>query len=256
MTGDPQDLSALIGPYVLGACSPEEAAEVRARMVVDPAFRREVESYAPAFEALLQEPAPSHGPDPATKARIMAVVREQASLFAAAEGEPVPDPPMEDPAKASTGPGPRRRAFARALRHPARIGALVAVLVAVVVGVSLLNSGGGTTGPGSERVTAQVVRDEAPAGRATLVVDDGRGRLELSGFPTAGAGRKYQVWLRTGNDAPRPTRVLFDVDAKGNGTAAIPDSLKGVDDVLVTSEPAAGSQAPTRDPVLSATVPA
>jgi anti-sigma-K factor RskA len=250
------DLTDLIGPYVLGACTVAEAADVRARMVVDPDFRREVESYAAVQEALLEVPAPPGTVselDAEIKARVMDVVRQEAELFVAAGwAEP-----------ASDGPPEWRRRLSRtlaSLRRPRAYAALATVLVALVVaGVAIvgLGSGGGPSEGGGTVVAGTALGSAAPDGRAEIVVEGDAGELRVSGFPAAGPGREYQVWVRTGQGDPRPTRVLFDVDRDGNGRAAIPaQAMVNTDEVLLTSEPAGGSPAPTRDPVAQVVMPA
>ncbi len=247
---DREDLRELIGPYVLGACTPAEAADVRARMVVDAAFRREVESYDAVRDALLEAPAPDAAPDVATKARVMDVVRQEAALFSAAEPE----------AAADVRPALAWRSWLtaalEALRRPRPLAALATALVVIVVaGVAI---GGGSSGDRDVTVVAgQVLGDAASRGQAEVVVDGDAGELRLSGFPAAGEGRQYQVWVRTGQDDPRPTTVLFEVDGNGDASARIPaEALRDSDSVLLTSEPDGGSPAPTRDPVLLVELPA
>jgi hypothetical protein len=259
-TDHPRDL---IGAFVLGACTPEEGAEVRAHMKVDAAFRAEVASFDVVHDALLDVAPVDVTPDVALKRSVMAQVQAEASLFAAAgpderaaivrDNAPAADhasAPVADAPERGAGvpvPSPRRNAFLEALRHPARATALAAVLVALIVGGVVLGTGGGTD---TREVTGQPTALAGPNATVRMTMADGENRLKLSGFREAGAGRKYQVWLKSGDDAPKPTTVLFDVDAKGNGTAVIPGDVATVDDVLVTSEPASGSQTPTTDPVL------
>lgn len=248
------DLTDLIGPYVLGACSPTEAAEVRARMVVDPVFRREVESYAGVHEALLAAPLPPEaGPDEATRERVLDVVRQEAALFAAAgRGRPA-SPHLPDRRARSS------RVRAR-LRRPRALAVLVTVVVVLVVaGAAVVGfgPGGGTPEEDGAVVVGTVRGSAAPGGHAEIVVDGDAGELRVSGFPAAGAGRKYQVWVRTGQGDPRPTTILFDVDRDGNGRATIPaPAMAGTDEVLLTSEPDGGSAAPTSDPVAQVVMPA
>jgi hypothetical protein len=66
-------------------------------------------------------------------------------------------------------------------------------------------------------------------------------------------GRVYQVWLKRGSKAPEPTDALFTV-RDGHGLVEVPGSVKGVDQIMVTSEPPGGSAAPTSKPVISAAV--
>lgn len=258
-TDDPREL---IGAYVLDACTPDEAAEVRAHMTASAEFRAEVESYEPVYDALLEAPEPDVTPGPDLKRSIMAQVQAEASLFAAAgpseraaivrEGGPAADlrPRVDLPARGTGEPAPsvRRNAFLDALRHPARATALAAVLVALIVGGIVLGGGGGAET--DERSFVVVPAPQAgnnASGR--LVADGDSGTLKLSGFRATAPGREYQVWLQTGKGDPKPTKVLFTVDGKGHGEATIP-GLKGVDQVLVTAEPKGGSPAPTTQPVL------
>jgi anti-sigma-K factor RskA len=261
-TDDPRDL---IGAYVLGACSDEEHAQVRAHMKVDSAFRAEVESFDDVRDALLEVPT-AHAdaaPGVALKRSVMEQVQAEASLFAAAgtgereaivrrheQAAPTPfaHPVTDAPRGAGEpAPSPRRNAFLSALSNPARATALAAVIVALIVGGFALSSGGGTE---TREVNGQVTQLAGASATVRMVVKDGTSDLKLSGFKTAGAGRKYQVWLKSGDAAPKPTSVLFDVDERGNATATVPGDMTDVDDVLVTSEPETGSQTPTTEPVL------
>lgn len=256
-TEDPREL---VGAYVLGACTPEEAAEVRAHITASREFRAEVESFEPVYEALLEAPEPDVAPGSELKRSIMAQVQAEASLFAAAgpseraaivrEGRSAADARPHVPARGAgaPAPSPRRSVFLDALRHPARATALAAVLVALIVGGVALGGGG------SDPVqVAGAISDPAKAKGATvkMVVDGDRHELHVHRFVAAGPGKKYQVWLRTGDGLPKPTKVLFDVDIRGNATAVIPGDMSEVDDVLVTAEPKGGSAQPTSEPVLT-----
>lgn len=263
---DPRDL---IGAYVLDACTPEEAAEVRAHMTASAEFRAEVESFGAVRDALLEAPEPEVAASPGLKRSIMAQVQAEASLFAAAgpseraaivrEGrssDPLPGSTAgPSPASAPRGtgepaPSPRRTAFLEALRHPARATALAAVLVALIVGGIVVGSGGGDDGAAPEQYIGQFT-DPARSKNATvkMVADGDRHEIQVHGFVAAGTGKQYQVWLRSGDEAPKPTKVLFDVDPRGNARAVVEGDMSNVDDVLVTAEPEGGSVAPTSQPV-------
>lgn len=107
-----------------------------------------------------------------------------------------------------------------------------------------------TGGDSTERVQGQVLSASASGASVAMVSTGDEHRLEVRGLPAAGSGREYQVWLRTGEQAPKPTKVLFDVDDRGRAEATIEGDLSDVDDVLVTAEPDGGSPAPTSDPVI------
>jgi anti-sigma-K factor RskA len=178
-------------------------------------------------------------PPPELKDRIMLVVRSEAQLREAAEGEPRPAAaPKERKPWWRLKLGPIPAAFAASL--------IVAVLVA---GGILVASGGNDT----TTVQGQVLIASAPKARASLKLSDDATKLSVSGMPAPPAGKVYQVWLKPPGQAPKPTRALFRVDAHGDADVRIQDSrLKGIEQVLVTPEPDGGSQAPTSDPVIAA----
>ena len=116
----------------------------------------------------------------------------------------------------------------------------------MVVGVAALAGGGSNAG---QVIQASV---HGTAGNAELRVSSGRGELIVAALPPPQAGRIYEVWLQHGNAAPSPTATLFSVTSTGSADVGLPESLHGVNRVLVTSEPAGGSRAPTRAPVIVA----
>ena len=65
----------------------------------------------------------------------------------------------------------------------------------------------------------------------------------------------YEVWLARGTDARLPTTALFSVTRSGCGDVDVPGSMRGVTGVMVTPEPAGGSQVPTHVPVIRASSP-
>jgi hypothetical protein len=71
-------------------------------------------------------------------------------------------------------------------------------------------------------------------------------------MPAPPSGRIYQVWLKRPGRDPEPTSVLWSTRSDGSAEVAVPGSLDGVEAVLVTDEPAGGSAAPTKPPVISA----
>jgi len=240
----------LLGAYALGACTPDEQDGLREHMRRCPACTAELLELGAAREALLTS-VPRAASPPELKSRVMQQVRADAELFSAAkarESGQAPQPPRAEK--------PERRSWLRRPIPLALAGLACAVVLAVggVLGGALV--GGEDGGSSSTRtVSAQVDAAQAPGASAKLVVSKGGGsRLVVSGLPSPGRGRVYEVWLLSGEGAPRPAGALFSVDHTGRGAAAVPGSLEGVDQVLVSSEPAGGSQQPTRTPVLAAQV--
>jgi hypothetical protein len=73
-------------------------------------------------------------------------------------------------------------------------------------------------------------------------------------MPQPPAGKIYQVWLARQGCASEPTDALFGVTRSGSGSVAVPQSLHGVAQLLVTAEPDGGSLHPTSAPIIIATL--
>jgi len=101
-------------------------------------------------------------------------------------------------------------------------------------------------------VAATVDAAQAPGARVRLQVVDGRGTLVAEKMPPPPGGRVYQVWLKRPGRDPQPTDVLWSVRRDGSAQVAVPGSLDGVQAVLVTDEPAGGSEVPSKAPVITA----
>jgi anti-sigma-K factor RskA len=139
-------------------------------------------------------------------------------------------------------PRRRRRWFLR----PLPVAGLAAAALAVGVALGVIVSGEST-----RNVEAQVAMRGA---HATVSITGDRAKLQVSGMRNPPAGHVYQVWLQRGKGAPQPTDALFTVNTNGSGHVEVPGSVKGVDTILVTSEPQGGSLQPTGKPVITAAV--
>lgn len=123
-------------------------------------------------------------------------------------------------------------------RNPRLI--LSVVLFAVVLAVGGLELGASVAGG------PEVFHAHARGASAEVRVSGGRAELMVRHFAPPPAGQIYEAWLDRPHRAPLPTRALFSVTARGNGTVDVPGNLDGVAQVMATQEPAGGSQAPTR----------
>lgn len=220
--------------YLLGALPADERAEFEAHLETCEACRDELAELRVAAEALPVS-APPMRPPPALKTRIMAEVEREAALLADAR---TPD-------------RRRRLAWPRfALPAPA-VAALAcgALLVGLGAGAWLFGGSGGRTVP-FQRGPALTAKASAE-----LDVSDGSAVLVARGLPEPARGRVYQVWLQRDGHAPEPTAALFTPRRDGSATANV-GSLRGVDKVMVSSEPAGGSPMPTTAPILVATTAA
>jgi anti-sigma factor RsiW len=237
------------GAYVLGALDERDRAAFEEHLRSCEGCREEVDELRVAADALPLA-AEQLVPPPELRDRIMAVVRDEAAVLAAAG--PEADVPAR-PARAAlpvrpSGATPWWRRALPALR-PLPAAGLAAVLLGLGVVTGALVAGGGD---GDARVVAAEVAP--PSARAEVVVRDDRARLVVAGLPAAPRGQVYQVWVQRPGGDPSPTDALFRTTADGRASVDVPAAIGGVEKVLVTAEPDGGSPEPTGDPVVVATL--
>jgi hypothetical protein len=164
--------------------------------------------------------------------RVLSVVGAEAELLRAA-GHQADEPPRRD--------SRWRRPRAAVLAWGAfAAGAAAALAIALTAGSSQ-----------QTRVTSGQVAIVGAS--ASLHRVGGHSELLLAGMPQPSPGKIYEVWLSRGA-APQPTDALFGVTRHGSGAVAVPGSLHGVKEVLVTSEPLGGSSHPTSTPLIRVAV--
>jgi anti-sigma-K factor RskA len=177
--------------------------------------------------------------------------RLRASLDALAAGVPQVEPPHSLERKVMRAarqgiPRAHRPVWERA-RRPAAVLAASA-LVAGAVGGYALRDGGNGDGNGARTLSARAT-PAAPGARARMSVRRGSAELVVERLPAPRPGHVYQVWLRESRRIVPST--LFTVDRRGRGAAAIPGGIgRGVQEVMVSEEPALGSTVPTSAPRL------
>lgn len=235
----------LLGAHALGACPPNEAVGLAEHLRKCRVCGQELAKVSSGRDVLFTAVHPA-APSPATKHALMQQIRAEATLFEAArtrDAKPAPSRAATWRAKRQAG---RRWALGPAL-------ALASVLAVAAIGGVLA----GRALNGSETakvVAAQVDERLAPDARASVELDADGERLVVAGLPPAGRDRVYQVWLRSEREAPRPTDALFSPGPGGSAAIELPADVRDADELLLTSEPAAGSKVPTREPVLTATL--
>lgn len=217
--------------YLLGALPEHERGDFEAHLPSCKACQAEIEEMRMAADALPvgveQFAAPAD-----LKATIMATVRSEAELLAASGAGA--DRPVAAPQ--------RRTGLLGRLAWRPTLAFAAALLAGLVVGLSAAG------GPETRELTAAV----APQGASvTMEVRDGRSTLTARDLPAPPKGRVYQVWLkRRGVDAPEPTNALFATRG-GRASVGLTGSMDDVEAVLVTHEPAGGSDAPTSQPIIA-----
>lgn len=227
MTGCEHGIEA--GAWVLGALDEREAAAFAEHLHTCAECQAEVARLRAPADALALA-TEQVAPPAALKDRIMRTVESEAQLLRASGPE------------ADRPPARTRRRFFR----PVPVAALAAATLAVGIAVGVLVSPGGES---TRTVQANVTMAGASA---TVHVSGDRARLEVRGMRNPPPGHVYEVWVQRGSNPPQPAGALFTV-LHGRGEVEV-GSVRGVDLVMVTSEPAGGSTAPTSDPVIKAAV--
>lgn len=219
--------------YVLGSLEDDELTSFREHLAGCAQCRSEVAALQPVVDELPTS-APAAAAPAALRERVLATVRAEAELLHAA-GAAADRPP---PARRRWRP---RSDFALGIGAAAAAGlaALVAVLIAV-----------GSSGHARVTVTPGEGLGKAGTAQVSLRQSGGRTELVMAHMPQPAVGRIYEVWLSRGPKDAKPTNALFSVTGTGSGSVDVPNSLHGVREVMVTSEPSGGSLHPTTPPLL------
>jgi hypothetical protein len=223
------DCGGDVAAYVLGALEREEAEAFRGHLGTCAICRDEVSALERVADVL---------PMAATQYEVPRELRRR--VLTAVRAEPRGD---AEPARAPRVLGPAGL-FLR-LPRPALAAALAAVLALAAVAGGVIGSGGSSGG-------ARVISATASAGSAQLRLSGGHAELIVRDFPSPPAGHVYEVWLQRRGRPPAPTSTLFTVTSRGSGDVGLAGNLHGVQEVLVTPEPAGGSLVPTHKPVIAA----
>lgn len=242
------DLSELLGAYVLDALDDRERARVEERLSVDPDARAEVDRLAGAVDMVL--------------AADVAEVTPPAGLW---ERIAVDLPSQPVPLAAPAGPDDEL-ASRRARRSPARIGqALVGAAAAVAfiaVGAALVSRSAETPTslalqlqsqaeqvaeePGSR--TAELTSDDTGATVTVVIGADGRGFVMPEDLPALRDDQTYQLWSL---DSAEPISLgLLGSDPR----VAVLTIGAGSETLGISVEPATGSPGPTTSPVVVGTL--
>jgi anti-sigma-K factor RskA len=225
--------------WVLGALDETEIAAFARRLESSPELRKEVDDLREAADVLPHSVSPV-APPPELRDRIMAIVEAEAGVLHAAD-------------VTADRPVARRRTSAgwRSWLRPLPMVATACVLVLAGLAAGLLIAGGDAES--TRTVAAQVTGVRSADAKAQVEIQGENAELVVDGMPAPAAGHVYQVWyLHDGQTEPVSAGALFDVDHAGHGAAALPGGLDGVQQVMVSVEPAGGSEKPTTQPVVSA----
>ena len=220
-----------IAAYLLGALNPEETAAVESHLESCERCGEELIWLQPAVD-LLPESVEQLDPPPELRERLLVEIGAAHAPPAAEDGE-------------RRRRSDRRRGGGRVssffLRPAVALGA-VALIAAAIGGYSL--AGGGDDRPTITTPPAQGLGDLS----ATLERSGDQGTLKMTGLRQAPSSHVYQAWVQSGEKIQ--SSALFDAGRDRRAAVAIPQSLKGVDAVMVTIEPRGGSRQPSETPVI------
>lgn len=219
--------------YVLGSLPDDELAHYREHLQTCAECRSEVAGLQPVVDELPAS-VPSAVASEALRVRIMTTVRSEAELLSAAGHE---------------ADRPTRLARGQRLRRFSLLGAGATAAAAVAAAVVLLVGGSKSTHRHLS-ITAGITEGIAKSAKASLRQRDGHAELVVAHMPQPALGKIYEVWLSRGGTDAKPTNALFSVTNKGSGAVDVPNSLHGIKQVMVTSEPLGGSLHPTSKPVI------
>jgi hypothetical protein len=209
----------------------DDPESFREHLATCTACQAEVARLQPVVDALPAMVQPQSAPE-GLRRDVLSTVRSEAELLHAAGHEA--DEPVR---RGSRWRLPRGAVLAW--------GALAAVVAAVLV-IALT--------AGSSHLMRVTNGHVAIVGaHAALHQAGGHSELLVAGMPQPAPGKIYEIWLSRGA-APQPTDALFGVTRYGRGAVAVPGSLHGVKEVLVTSEPLGGSSHPTSAPLIRVAV--
>lgn len=236
-----------VAAYVVGGLTPDEESLLLEHAADCSRCTSRIQWLRPAADLLpasVEQLTPSAG----LRDRIMAEVHaDLAAQPELAERPAAPAVPAPRPASTErrVSPGDRISGWFGGLTASPALGLAAALLVVVALGGGYLLGDDGSD-PEPEPVTA-VAQSQSAAATVSRVGDSGT--INVEQLPRTGRKEDYQVWvMRDGN--PEPSTVI---DYQGRPvSAAITGSLEGADQIVVTREPAGGSQSPRGPQILTA----
>ncbi len=223
-----------VAAYMLGALETERVAEFERHAEDCERCRSEMRWLTAAVE-VLPEAVERQEPPPALRRRLLAEVGADAKAAGTASE--------------SDGDGALARAgswlggLGSGSLGRRRLGWLAAMaLVVVAVGGYAIGSSdsGGVS-------TETFVAGHSPGVTAEVVRDGGAGEVHLAAVGELPPDRVLEAWVRREGEV-EAVQALFVPDGEGNASTDLGD-MEGVDLVMVTTEPAGGSKAPTGAPI-------
>lgn len=232
-----------IAAYALGVLEPAGAAGLESHLRECPRCTERVRWLQPAVD-LIPASVRQILPPPVVRENLMAIVHEEA---------PAATRPA---AAASAAIGERLRAWLQGAFSPRPAFAALAAVLAIAAGVTgyeLRNDE--ALAPSVRTVDVRPTTPRIDAS-GSLVLHGDSAVMQLSQLPQLPPDKVYQAWIRTGRSIEPAT--VFVPNSWGVSSAGIVSAtgvnggLEGADEVMVTREPAGGSETPQSVVILSA----
>jgi Anti-sigma-K factor rskA len=225
-----------VAAFALGALEHEQIDDFRGHLKGCKRCQEELRWLSPAVRAL-PEAIEQQGAPQALKVRLMEEVRAdldaEGALVGKAKGR------ERSTSRSSLGEWLAGINLGGMTWKPLAGMAAVVLVVAAGIGYVVGNGSGG----------GSLHTFEAPQEggiEASVVREDDHGELRLTGLGSVEQGKTLEAWVQRGSTV-EPVKMLFKPDEEGNATTKI-DDLDGVEKVMVTEEPAGGTNQPTADP--------
>lgn len=227
----PEQIRDDAAAFVLGALNELEQQAFRQEMMKNCELGRYVESLESVGDVMLMSAPPVSVPD-----SLGASIMEEASRDLAAREI------LESPRGAPAGERARPRLLDRLLKPAVGLG------LAAVIAVGAFFAGQSISERGDENVTANFAGVAAAniSGSVETIGDGSGGAIvEIAGLESDIDGDVYQLWVL--DEGKVTASSLFTVDASGAGSSVVPADVSEAEAVMVTREPAGGSDQPTSD---------
>jgi anti-sigma-K factor RskA len=242
MNQNNEQLKDTAAAFALGALPELEEQAFRREMMRDCELARYVESLESVGDMLLAS-APQIDVPESLGAALMAEARrdqEVSELVASPRGR------QAAPAK--------RGRFAGLLLRPAVAVAAAAVLI---VGAFALGTGVGDSNDANAPTVASTqftpAGDSNVSGKVVPISDGSNGAvIKVDNLNPDIGSDVYELWVGRGEKVTRSS--LFTVSADGSGISAIPEDLTDADVLMITREPAGGSDLPTGEVLAQAKI--
>lgn len=224
--------------FVLGAMPELEVQAFRREMMKNCDLGRYVEQLELVGDVMLAEAAPPVDVPDAVGAAIMAEARRDL------EAREI----LASPRAGAAAEAPKKSLLDRILK-PA---AAVAVAAAVALGAFFVGQNASDEVTPSPSTTAAEFKSDTEGMSGSVTPIDGGAKVEVAGMPADLDGDVYELWIQRGEEVTRST--LFTVDSEGNGVTAINEDISDADNVMITREPAGGSDLPTGEVLATASL--